>query len=428
MAEIISRILDGICTLNEVYFLYWIIGEILELRNDNRAKIKKALVVVVGTVMTLGMNSIVLTSAYTTMMILVYSCVTVLLFWKCDIFQAIALTGSYFLFILGKGIFEITIGGGIGGDGLIQKTMMKQGVERCIYLVIAGSTLWMIMALLHRIIKKRRISIENMKYQACISVMGICGMAFISVQVLSGFGIEITAVYYAFLIVLSVLIFTGYYMMQYKRLAEQVKLLDSRNELLEKSYDRISDIYSSNARLYHDMKHHLNALQFMMEEGKEEEAKEYLAELCPKGEILKNAYTGIDILDVILSEKKYQAENRGIKMVIDAQQLPQNISIEKKDICAVFANLLDNAIEAASGYIQIKIRFIRQMLAVCIKNDYRRELKEKNGIFISTKREEKLHGWGLKSVEKSVEKYQGTIEYKTENGEFCVKLMMNYFV
>lgn len=375
--KIMSQILDVICTLNEVYYFYWIIGEILESRNVNKIKAKKVLLIVVETTMVLGMNSIVLTSAYTTMMVLIYSCVTVLVFWKCDIFQAIALTGSYFLLILGKGIFEITIIGGIGGDTLIQKTMMKQGLERFIYLVVAGSTLWMIMALLHRTIKKRHISVENTKYLTCISVMGVCGMAFISVQILSGFSIEITAVYYAFLIVLSVIIFTGYYIVQYKRLAEQVKLLDSRNELLEKSYDRISDIYSSNARLYHDMKHHLSALQFMMEEGKEEEAKVYLAELCPKEEILKNSYTGIDILDVILSEKKYQAENRGIKIVIEAQQLPQNISIEKKDICAVFANLLDNAIEANPTCIQIKIRFIRQMLAVCIKNDYKRDLKEK---------------------------------------------------
>lgn len=283
--KIMSQILDVICTLNEVYYFYWIIGEILESRNVNKIKAKKVLLIVVETTMVLGMNSIVLTSAYTTMMVLIYSCVTVLLFWKCDIFQAIALTGSYFLLILGKGIFEITIIGGIGGDTLIQKTMMKQGLERFIYLVVAGSTLWMIMALLHRTIKKRHISVENTKYLTCISVMGVCGMAFISVQILSGFSIEITAVYYAFLIVLSVIIFTGYYIVQYKRLAEQVKLLDSRNELLEKSYDRISDIYSSNARLYHDMKHHLSALQFMMEEGKEEEAKVYLAELCPEEEI-----------------------------------------------------------------------------------------------------------------------------------------------
>ena len=102
MAEIISRILDGICTLNEVYFLYWIIGEILELRNDNRAKIKKALVVVVGTVMTLGMNSIVLTSAYTTMMILVYSCVTVLLFWKCEYFSGDCINGQLFPVYFGE--------------------------------------------------------------------------------------------------------------------------------------------------------------------------------------------------------------------------------------------------------------------------------------------------------------------------------------
>ena len=68
------------------------------------------------------------------------------------------------------------------------------------------------------------------------------------------------------------------------------------------------------------------------------------------------------------------------------------------------------------------------MLAVCIKNDYKRDLKEKKGRFISTKKEENLHGWGLKSVEKCVEKYQGTIEYETKNGEFCVNLIMNYFV
>lgn len=426
--EIISQILNIVCTLNEAYCFYWIIGEILEIRNNNNVKIKKILLIAVETIIVLGMNSIVLTSAYTTMLALIYSCVTALLFWKCDIFQAVALTGSYFFLIFTKGIFEITLIGGIGGDILIQKTMLEHGAERCIYLLIAGSTLWMITGVLYRIVKKRNVSVKNTKYLAFISVMGVCGMAFISAQILNGFSIKITAVYYAFLIVLSAIIFTGYYVVQYRRMAEQVKLLDSRNELLEKSYDRISDIYSSNARLYHDMKHHLSVLQYMIEDGKEEEAKLYLAELCPEEKILKTLYTGIDILDVILSEKKYQAEKRGVKMIIETQLLPQDMPIEKKDICAIFANLLDNAIEADPTYIQVKIRFIRQMIVVCIKNDYKTELKKKNSAFISTKKGGDFHGWGLKSVEKCVEKYQGTIEYKTQNGEFCVNLIINYFV
>lgn len=57
--KIMSQILDVICTLNEVYYFYWIIGEILESRNVNKIKAKKVLLIVVETTMVLGMNSIV---------------------------------------------------------------------------------------------------------------------------------------------------------------------------------------------------------------------------------------------------------------------------------------------------------------------------------------------------------------------------------
>ena len=52
-----------------------------------------------------------------------------------------------------------------------------------------------------------------------------------------------------------------------------------RNELLEENYKTINEIYTGNAKLYHDLNNHLNVLYQLLDEEKTLEAKNYITEI-----------------------------------------------------------------------------------------------------------------------------------------------------
>ena len=96
-------------------------------------------------------------------------------------------------------------------------------------------------------------------------------------------------------------------------------------------------------------------------------------------------------------------------------------------------NLLENAIEAAARtdrkYLKVTMVFKRGVLRIGIENSYlpaEIENGEPQGRqhFLTTKKEKEQHGFGLKSVEKIVEAYNGTMEIITQKEVFCVNLIL----
>lgn len=64
---------------------------------------------------------------------------------------------------------------------------------------------------------------------------------------------------------------------------------------------------------------------------------------------------------------------------------------------------------------------------IVIKNPYEKEIKrDRNGNILSTKTKEYRRGYGLKSIERIVEKYQGESIIDTENGRFSLTMVLNF--
>ena len=80
-------------------------------------------------------------------------------------------------------------------------------------------------------------------------------------------------------------------------------------------------------------------------------------------------------------------------------------------------NLLDNALEAAGQaaekegrFIRLTIRRINQMLVIKVENSFSSQPVVKDGVLKTSKEENGLHGWGLKSAQTAAEKYDGTVQ------------------
>lgn len=145
------------------------------------------------------------------------------------------------------------------------------------------------------------------------------------------------------------------------------------------------------------------------------------------GALDEQVWTGHRILDFVLNQKRKVAEQKGIDFEICASAL-MNLSLSDEDVSVLFGNLLDNAIEACEQiqddrrWILFKLQKRQQLLFIEITNSMGNAPRIKNGVILTSKKNKKLHGYGLKSVKRIVEKCNGTFSFSIEEGIFKVNL------
>lgn len=103
--------------------------------------------------------------------------------------------------------------------------------------------------------------------------VGTCGFVFLTEQTWKGFGKSITGVWFLGVVFIASFLFGLYFVTESKEQKMNLKITRTRNQLLEENYQALNDIYTSNAKLYHDLNNHLNVLYQFLEEGEMDEAK-----------------------------------------------------------------------------------------------------------------------------------------------------------
>ncbi|MCD8018256.1 MAG: GHKL domain-containing protein [Clostridiales bacterium] len=183
-----------------------------------------------------------------------------------------------------------------------------------------------------------------------------------------------------------------------------------------------------NAR--HDMKQKLYFLIDLAQNEKCEEIIEYIHELINENGIsLGYSRTGNTSVDTLINYKYSTAQKYNINFDIDLN-IPTKWNFKTADLCVILGNALDNALEAvmkSSGKRDIKLRMHYTMgnLSIVIINTYNGILKKgKNGKLLTTKADASIHGLGLHSIKKAVEKYHGTVHIDYTEIQFCLKLLL----
>lgn len=429
--RIIATFLDVVCTFNEAYWLFqWanilLCKRIIDRERRDNKKHCEWIIEICFVITVFTMNHIILTSPYTMIVIMLFSLVCVTCFWKSDIMQSIAIVGGYFFIMFLKGNIEISITGMIGQETLIQQTTAEKGIIRVSYLIISGGCWFLLNKYGTGYFGKKNIKIHETRYLTGISVVGYIGCAFIGAIMLQNFNIHINTAWYIFLILLLMTIAVFYFTSKHKDERLRTTMLQAKNEMLEKNYIQVNEFYTSNAKLFHDMNHHFDAVYRMLQLGEIEQAKVYIESLrnqnkFDNGEI----QTGINVLDAILYEMDIKGKKKGVELKFESSLLPCDMGVDSSDICSLFANLLENAIEAAMKEVRVQIKLINRAIFVVIKNDYSVEPIKKDGTFLTHKKDKNLHGWGTKIVNQIVQKYEGDIKYETKEGYFIVSFMIN---
>ncbi len=222
----------------------------------------------------------------------------------------------------------------------------------------------------------------------------------------------------------------------YQRRVEQevVRLKQEQAKLLERDYKTLNQAYEINAKLFHDFHNHIGALQQMLAHEKYKEAVDYLNALQePVRGMTNTVWTGDDTVDYLINSKMTTASECGISFHAEVE-FPHNTNIRGVDLCAIIGNLIDNALDAtkqnenqADRKISLTIRRIHQMLVIKVENPYTVPIEQKEtGELQTTKKQEGLHGWGLKSAKTAAEKYDGMVRTTCEDNIFRAVATLSY--
>lgn len=183
----------------------------------------------------------------------------------------------------------------------------------------------------------------------------------------------------------------------------------------------------------HDTRHHLTAVARMASDGNTEALHQYLSTLLRQYEQGINArYCENEVANAVIGGYVGIAQENGIAVALELD-LPQTIGMDEYELCTLFGNALDNAIEAcqrvpeqSSLYpkraIKLKSRVDQDRLTIRIENTFQNDPSVDKDSFASSKGAQ--GGVGLESVKTVIELYEGCLSCERKESSFIFSAVL----
>lgn len=184
--------------------------------------------------------------------------------------------------------------------------------------------------------------------------------------------------------------------------------------------------------LIHDIKKHLQSLSILNEQGQQDKIHAYIQQIINSSDLQVAArLCDNEMLNAILGRYSRRCMEEQIDFHADIRSGVVDF-IKDEDMTSLFCNLLDNALEAATNYphsyieLSVHNRPNTPLTIISMINSCRINPFDKNGQLHSRKADPLRHGFGMKSVERMVAKYNGemTMYYKDEDYTFHTIIML----
>ena len=177
---------------------------------------------------------------------------------------------------------------------------------------------------------------------------------------------------------------------------------------------------------YHDMKHQIHFLRSEQDPQKRNAFLDQMEREIQSFE--RQNKTGNPVLDTILTGRSFYCYKHGITMtsVVDGKLLD---FMEVVDICNIFGNALENAIESVmriedkeKRLIHVTVSQVNDFVMIRIENYYEGEIKSDGQNYFSTKKDPIFHGYGIKSIKYTAHRYDGAVYINTDDHWFDIKI------
>ena len=222
---------------------------------------------------------------------------------------------------------------------------------------------------------------------------------------------------------------TGFYVFGMNRIyLEQEKSSQYHSQIAV--YKMMAEQYRQSERLRHDMKNHIIVLSALSRNKEWEKIDDYLKNMEDIALDAGGDMTGNKAVDALLYQKRKRAQEENIKWECDVR-MPEGCCINEFDLCVLFGNILDNALEACGRmqggegrFINIQAKTVKKCFLLEVKNSMDRTEKYTEGFTNKVNSQE--HGIGLLNVGDVVNQYNGAVNIEAEQGTFVISILMPF--
>lgn len=197
---------------------------------------------------------------------------------------------------------------------------------------------------------------------------------------------------------------------------------DLQEEMMQRQFGEIRDIYLNMRGWRHDYHNHIQVLKADLDNGQMEKARDYLNQIEHELDKVDTfVKSGNMMADAILNSKITMALKQKIDLNCDAF-LPEELFITDTDLCTLLGNILDNALESCEKlpeekrFIRIYLAMVKEQFYLSVQNASPEEIGFEQQHYITTKRGN--HGLGMKRVAAVVERWGGFLNLSQEPGVF----------
>lgn len=312
----------------------------------------------------------------------------------------------------------------------------EQMLWRVLHMIVIYAVLYILIYLLERYLKK---DIEELQitrrellvvYFVMIMVYCISNVSYVDVKSIFSAGTAMDVFIIRTLADLSGMAVLYAYHIQVKEIQMRFEKDTLRNimDMQYKNYKLSKESIDIVNQKYHDLKHQINLLKSGADS---EKAGEYLEQMEREIKIYETQNkTGNNVLDTILTSKSMHCQRHGIELKFMGEGQLLNF-MEDMDISALFGNMLDNAIESVVKIKDRQKRLIslhviqdKQFIRIRTENYCEENVQFQDGIPITTKKDKRFHGYGMKSMKKIIEKYGGSVMAGKTDNWFELKILI----
>lgn len=207
--------------------------------------------------------------------------------------------------------------------------------------------------------------------------------------------------------------------------------LRQENQLLimqRQRYESLKAAIEEARQARHDLRHQLNQISMLVEEGDMEGLRGFLARSVSRIPSLETRFCENSAADSVVGYYCGLCGREEIPIHVRLD-LPETLPVDEMDLCLVLSNLLENALEASLRTAAVRRQITvtaylhaARLLLIEVENPFDGAVKEKDGVFRSSKR--KGDGVGLQSVRHIAERSGGASTFTYQDGVFRARVML----
>lgn len=266
-------------------------------------------------------------------------------------------------------------------------------------------------------------------------IFTICAVMLMTSSVIKSYHSDIIAIYYIIAIGLIVLNLVVFHLIS--EILENSRNMKEAEALRQQSigqlelYNSMRENYNIQRQRTHEYKNQIVCMDMLMKKKDYSKLEDYIGNISDGLDAqLDMVDTNNDVVNAIFNAKYYEAIKNDVLVVLKINDL-SDIKISDNDIVTILSNLLDNAIEAAKQcdigkrIVKVKMLYEDAVLSIAVSNSYKAELvPTEDGYIRTTKKDREEHGWGMRNVVATLEKYNAEYIIDYKNGEFVFSIIM----